>query len=70
MSLYIQGVPRNMTVARRLERRLCFLIQFAPFVFQLNFISTILEILITKNPGPGISKMWSAFFVLSILTEI
>ena len=23
---YIQGVPRNMTVGRRLERRLCFLI--------------------------------------------
>ena len=64
----LQGVPQNMTLARQLENRLRSLNLFVTFSRQPNFSSEILKLIIT--PVSGISKMWSPFFVLSIIPEI
>ena len=64
----LQSVPRNMTIARRLESRLWYLNLFVTF----SLLSTLtwMKQLSHNSPSPGISKKWSAFFVLSILPEI
>ena len=55
----IKGVPRNMTVASRIECRLRTLSLFVTFSRQPTFTCKILDI----------SKMWSAVFVQSILLD-
>ena len=53
--------PQNMTLTRWLECRLWFYIIWKIMHFFVNLISDV---------NPVISKMWSAFFVLSKLPEI
>ena len=44
----IQGVPRNMTIARRLESRLWYLNLFLTFSLLFTLTCMILETIITK----------------------
>ena len=69
-NFHVQGVPRNKTEARRLEGCLYVLLKLATFICQPYFSSKILEFRIQNIPISGIFKVWSAFFVLSILPEI
>ena len=67
----VQGVPRNMTVARvktTWKSSLNFI-----FIFDIQS-STYLDVWLLKQKlhnshSAGVSKMWSAFFELSILPE-
>ena len=68
--LDLQGVPRNMTIARRLESRLWYLNLFVTFSLLSTLTCMILETMSHNSPSLGISKKWSAFFVPSILPEI
>ena len=58
----IQGVPRNMTVAIRLESRLRSLNLLVTLSRQPTLTCMILETKTANSPSPGISKTWSAFF--------
>jgi len=44
----VQGVPRNMTVAKQLEGRLIYVKLFAAYVFQPAFTCTILKTIYHK----------------------
>ena len=73
-SYYVQSVVNKLlctgcpTKHDSMQDDLNIVLIFAAFICQPNFRSKYLEIIITKSPA--ISKMWSAFFVLSILPEI
>ena len=64
-SVYIQGVPLNMIVALRLQSRLWFLNLLVTFRRQPNLNIWFLNINHAIH-SLSITKMWSAFLMLSI----
>ena len=61
----IQSVPRNMALSRQIEGSLCSWNNLR----HLN-VNLMLEVKLENTTSLGISKMWSAYFMLSILPEI